>query len=84
MDHFTTRAGVLHVEDVAVPTIAEAAGTPFYCYSSATMLDRYNAYAGALAGLGAKVYYAVKANSNLAVIKTLGDAGAGADVGWLR
>jgi diaminopimelate decarboxylase len=80
MDHFTTRSGVLHVEDVAIPAIADAVGTPFYCYSSATMLDRYNAYAGALEALGAKVYYAMKANSNLAVIKTLGDAGAGADV----
>ena len=80
MDYFTSRAGVLHVEDVAIPDIAAAVGTPFYCYSSATMLDRYNAYAKALEGLGANVYYAVKANSNLAVIQTLGAAGAGADV----
>jgi diaminopimelate decarboxylase len=80
MDHFTARAGVLHVEDVPVPTIAEVVGTPFYCYSSSTMLDRYQAYAGALEGLGAKVYFAVKANSNLAVIRTFGEAGAGADV----
>ena len=80
MDHFTARAGVLHIEDVAIPDIAAAVGTPFYCYSSATMLDRYNAYARALDGLGASVYYAVKANSNLAVIQTLANAGAGADV----
>jgi diaminopimelate decarboxylase len=80
MDHFTARAGVLHVEDVAIPDIAAAVGTPFYCYSSATMLARYNAYAKALDGLGANVYYAVKANSNLAVIQTLARAGAGADV----
>jgi diaminopimelate decarboxylase len=80
MDHITPRAGVLHVEDVAVPDIAAAVGTPFYCYSSGTMLDRYSAYAKALEGLDAKVYYAVKANSNLAVIRTLAEAGAGADV----
>jgi diaminopimelate decarboxylase len=80
MDHFTARAGVLHAEGVAIPAMAEAVGTPFYCYSSATMRDRYEAYAGALEGLGAKVYFAVKANSNLAVIRTFAEAGAGADV----
>jgi diaminopimelate decarboxylase len=80
MDHFTPRAGVLHVEDVAIPAIAASVGTPFYCYSSATMLDRYHAYVSALDGLRASVYYAVKANSNLGVIKTLAEVGAGADV----
>ena len=80
MDHSTPSAGALHVENVAIPDIAAAIGTPFYCYSSATMLDRYNAYARALRGLRAEIYYAVKANSNLAVIQTLGEAGAGADV----
>lgn len=80
MDHFTAIAGVLHAEDVTISDIAATVGTPFYCYSSATMLDRYNAYVVALQGLNASVYYAVKANSNLAVIQTLATAGAGADV----
>jgi diaminopimelate decarboxylase len=80
MDHFNSKDGVLHVEDVAIADIADAVGTPFYCYSSATMLDRYNAYVKALEGLNAGVYYAVKANSNIAVIQTLAKAGAGADV----
>jgi diaminopimelate decarboxylase len=80
VSHFYHKAGILHAEDVAVPTIADSVGTPFYCYSSATMLARYHAYAKALAGLRATVYYAVKANSNLAVIRTFASAGAGADV----
>ena len=77
MTHFSHKAGILHAEDVAVPTIADAVGTPFYCYSSATMLARYHAYTKALAGLRAPVYYAVKANSNLAVIRTFAGAGGG-------
>ena len=80
MSEIAYRNGVLHVEDVAVPTIAEAVGTPFYCYSSDIMLSRYNAYARALAAHRATIYYAVKANSNLAVIRTFAEAGAGADV----
>ncbi len=80
MDHFQYREGILHAEDVPIPTIAAAIGTPFYCYSTATMTRHYNVLAGSLDGTGAKICYAVKANSNQAVIRTMADLGAGADV----
>lgn len=80
MPEIAYKDGVLHVEDVAVPDIADVVGTPFYCYSSAIMLARYNAYVEALSAHRATVYYAMKANSNLAVIRTFAEAGAGADV----
>lgn len=80
MNHFEYRDGVLHAEDVAVPEIAAAVGTPFYCYSTATLTRHYRVFAEALAGLDLLVCYAMKANSNQAVVKTLGDLGAGADV----
>ncbi|HVW56342.1 MAG TPA: diaminopimelate decarboxylase [Rhizobiaceae bacterium] len=80
MNHFHYRGGVLHAEDVAVPEIAAAVGTPFYCYSTATLTRHYNVFADAFAGLDALVCYAMKANSNQAVIRTLAKLGAGADV----
>ena len=80
MTFISHRDDLLHVEDVPVPTIAEDVGTPFYCYSSASMVERYQAYEAALARLKVDIYYAVKANSNLAVIHTLAKAGAGAEV----
>lgn len=80
MDHFQYRNGALWAEDVALSTIVEAVGTPFYCYSAATLTRHYNVFAEALAGLPALVCYSVKANSNLAVIKTLAGLGAGVDV----
>jgi diaminopimelate decarboxylase len=80
MDHFQYRNGVLYAEDVAIPEIAAAIGTPFYCYSTATMTRHYNVLTGALDGAGAKVCYAIKANSNQAVIRTMIELGAGADV----
>ena len=80
MSQFAYRNGALHVEDVAIAEIAGAVGTPFYCYSSAALTESYEAFAGAVSDLPAMVCYAVKANSNLAVIRTLADAGAGADV----
>lgn len=80
MDHFTYRNGRLHAEDVAVSDIAEQIGTPFYAYSTATLERHFNVFAGALDGLDALVCFAVKANSNQAVLKTLADLGAGADV----
>jgi diaminopimelate decarboxylase len=79
MSHFAYRQGVLHAEDVAIPQIAAAVGTPFYCYSSASLEDQYRLFAGAMPK-GALVAYAVKANGNLAVIRTLARLGAGADV----
>ena len=80
MDHFQYRDGILYAEDVAIPDIAAAVGTPFYCYSTATLTRHYNVFTEALAGLPALVCYSVKANSNLAVIKTLAGLGAGVDV----
>lgn len=79
MNHFDYRGGVLHAEDVPVPQIAEALGTPFYLYSTATLLRHFTVFREALPA-GALVAYAVKANGNLAIIETLARAGAGADV----
>ncbi|SVE60607.1 uncharacterized protein METZ01_LOCUS513461, partial [marine metagenome] len=80
MDHFLYRNGVLHAEEVPVPDIAATVGTPFYCYSTATMTRHYQVLTESLAGAGAKVCYAIKANSNQAVIRTMLELGAGADV----
>ncbi len=80
MHHFHYKEGVLHAEDVPVPDIAEAVGTPFYCYSTATLTRHYRVFAEAFAGLDALVCYAMKANSNQAVLATLARLGAGADV----
>ncbi|CCQ74740.1 diaminopimelate decarboxylase [Magnetospira sp. QH-2] len=77
MDHFQYRDGQMHVEDVPLATIAESVGTPFYCYSSATLERHYDAFADAFEGQNALVAYAIKANSNMAVIRTLGLRGAG-------
>ena len=80
MNAFTYRNGRLHVEDVDLATIARDIGTPFYCYSATALRDRYARLRDAVAGTGTSILYAVKANSNLAVIRLLGDLGAGADV----
>ena len=65
MDHFTYRGGVLHAEDVPLPEIAAAVGTPVYVYSTATLTRHYRVFEEALAGLDHLICYAVKANSNL-------------------
>ena len=80
MHHFAYRNGVLHAEAVNLDTLAAAVGTPFYCYSTATLERHYKVFAGAFADARALVCYAMKANSNQAVIKTLAKLGAGADV----
>ncbi|MEX0344594.1 MAG: diaminopimelate decarboxylase [Rhizobiaceae bacterium] len=80
MNHFEYREGVLHAEDVPLPHIAEAVGTPFYCYSTATLTRHYRVFADAFEGLDALVCYSMKSNSNQAVIKTLANQGAGIDV----
>ena len=80
MNHFEYRDGELFCEDVALRRIAEAVGTPFYCYSSATLEHHYRVFAAAFTGQNATICYAVKANSNQAVIRTLAALGAGADV----
>src|SRR6202158_3257032 len=80
MHHFAYRDGVLHAEGVSVAALAEAVGTPFYCYSTATIERHYRVFAGAFTGVPSLVCYAMKANSNQAVIATLARLGAGADV----
>lgn len=80
MDHFLYRDGVLHAEGVPLPEIAAAVGTPVYVYSTATLARHYRLFTEALAPLPHLVCFAVKANSNVAVLKTLGDLGAGMDV----
>ncbi|HBF28321.1 diaminopimelate decarboxylase [Rhizobium sp.] len=80
MNHFQYRDGLLYAEDVAVTEIAVAVGTPFYCYSTATLERHYRVFSEAFAGVDAMVCYAMKANSNQAVLKTLGQLGAGVDV----
>ena len=80
MHHFNYRNGVLHAEAVDLVELATAVGTPFYCYSTATLERHYRVFAGAFADVDALVCYAMKANSNQAVITTLAALGAGADV----
>ncbi|HTC04624.1 MAG TPA: diaminopimelate decarboxylase [Xanthobacteraceae bacterium] len=80
MHHFAYRNGVLHAEGVDLIALAEAVGTPFYCYASATLERHYKVFAGAFADVDALVCYSLKANSNQAVVATLGRLGAGADV----
>lgn len=80
MDHFLYRNGALHAEDVPVSDIAKAVGTPFYVYSTATLLRHFHLFDDALDGLDHLVCYAMKAASNQAILKTLAQAGAGMDV----
>ncbi len=83
MDHFEIQNGVMHAEGVSLETLAAEIGTPFYCYSTATIERHYQVFAGAVAGLGdgnPLVAFAVKANPNLSVLATLARLGAGADV----
>ena len=80
MDHFLYRNGHLHAEDVAIAEIAEAVGTPFYVYSTATLERHYRLFKDALEGIDNTVCYAMKANSNQAVLTLLAGLGAGMDV----
>lgn len=80
MHHFAYRNGGLHAEAVDLAAIAAAVGTPFYCYSTATLERHYRVFADAFADVPSLVCYAVKANSNQGVIATLARLGAGADV----
>jgi diaminopimelate decarboxylase len=80
MHHFDYRNGVLHAEDVDLVTLADKVGTPFYCYSTATLERHYRVFAEAFAGVPTLVCYSLKANSNQGVIATLARAGAGADI----
>jgi diaminopimelate decarboxylase len=80
MHHFAYRDGVLHAEAVNLATLAQQVGTPFYCYSTATLERHYRVFAAAFADVPSLICYSVKANSNQAVIATLAKLGAGADV----
>lgn len=80
MDHFTYKDGVLHAEDVAIADIAAAVGSPVYVYSTATFERHFKVFDEALAGMPHLICYAMKANSNLAVLATLAKLGAGMDV----
>lgn len=80
MDHFHYVNGVYHAEDVSLEKLAAEIGTPFYCYSTATLTRHYNVFSGHFAAHNAKICFAVKSNSNLGVLSTLAKLGSGADV----
>jgi len=80
MTAFTYRNGMLHAEEVALDRIAAEVGTPFYCYAAGAIEAAYRDFEAALAGLPATICYALKANGNLAVVRSLAQLGAGADV----
>ena len=80
MNHFDYRNGVLHAEAVNLSDLAGSVGTPFYCYSTATLERHYRVFIEAFAGEKVLVCYAMKANSNQSVLRTLAKLGAGADV----
>ena len=80
MNHFDYRNGVLHAEAVDLVALADAVGTPFYCYSTATLERHYRVFADAFGDVDSLVCYALKANSNQSVLRTLAKLGAGADV----
>jgi diaminopimelate decarboxylase len=80
MSFFAYKQGEMHAEGVALKTIAAQVGTPFYCYSAGALRAAWQEFADGIEGLNASVCYALKANSNLAVIKLFGDLGAGADI----
>ncbi|MCF8474669.1 MAG: diaminopimelate decarboxylase [Emcibacter sp.] len=80
MDHFEYKQGEMHVENIPVRKIAEQVGTPFYCYSSETLIRHYKVFCEAFEGQDFQLCYAVKANTNQAVIRTLAKVGSGADV----
>ncbi len=80
MNHFDYRNGVLHAEAVDLAALADAVGTPFYCYSTATLERHYRVFTEAFADVESLVCYSLKANSNQSVLRTLARLGAGADV----
>jgi len=80
MHHFHYQDGVLHAESVALPALAQRVETPFYCYSAATIRRHYTVFSQALSDMNAMVCYAMKANSNQAVLTLLAKLGAGMDV----
>ena len=80
MTHFPYQGGILHAEGVPLDRLAAAVGTPFYCYSTAALTERYRRFIAAFDGARATICYSLKANSNQAVIATFARLGAGGDV----
>ena len=80
MNHFNYRNGVLHAEALSLVELAQAVGTPFYCYSTATLERHFRVFTEAFGDERVLVCYAMKANSNQSVLRTLAKLGAGADV----
>src|ERR671923_1624656 len=80
MHHFAYCDGMLHAEAVNLSSLADSVGTPFYCYSTATLERHYRVFTEAFGDKKALVCYAMKANSNQSVLRTLAKLGAGADV----
>ena len=80
MHHFDYKNGALHAEEVAITTLADKIGTPFYCYSASTIRRHIQVFSQAFSGLDFLVCYAIKANSNQAVLRVLAHEGAGMDV----
>ncbi len=80
MHHFEMKNGVMHAEDVDLSDLAAEVGTPFYCYSLATLTRHYEVFKAAFGDVDSLVCYAVKANSNQAVLTALARLGAGMDV----
>lgn len=80
MHHFARRDGLLHAEELSLDAIADAVGTPFYCYSEATIRRHLHVFSDAFAGLRTLVAYSVKANSNLSILRIMREGGAGADI----
>lgn len=80
MHHFVRKHGVLHAEDVSIEALAKEIGTPFYCYSEATIRRHVQVFRAAFGDLAPLIAYSVKANSNLSVLRIIREEGAGADV----
>ncbi len=80
MHHFSYQSGILHAEDVNLKHIAAAVGTPFYCYSTATIARHYHVFKDAFGACDPLICYAMKANGNVSVVRTLAKLGSGVDV----
>ena len=80
MSFFTYKNGEMHAEGVTLASIAAQVGTPFYCYSAGALRAAWKEFADGMKGMNASICYAMKANSNLAVVRLFGEMGAGADI----
>ncbi|MGI9568959.1 MAG: diaminopimelate decarboxylase, partial [Desulfobulbia bacterium] len=80
MHHFQYKSGILHAEDVNLADLAKKVGTPFYCYSTATLERHFRVFADAVSEIESLICFAIKSNSNLSIIKLLANLGSGMDV----